>query len=73
MNEFLYCGECKSYVKNKSKHCRVCDRCVEDFDHHCIWLNNCIGALNYKLFIALIYIFQIDLTIFLVSGSLLWS
>ena len=73
MNEFLYCGECKSYVKKLSKHCRVCDRCVEEFDHHCIWLNNCVGSKNYKLFISLIYVFEIDLTIFLISGSLLWN
>lgn len=29
-------------------------RCTENFDHHCIWLNNCIGSLNYRWFIALI-------------------
>jgi DHHC palmitoyltransferase len=27
---------------------------VNKFDHHCQYLNNCIGAKNYKLFFRLI-------------------
>ncbi|CAD6186320.1 unnamed protein product [Caenorhabditis auriculariae] len=37
-----------------TKHCRRCNFCVEQFDHHCVWLNNCIGGKNYRLFIALV-------------------
>ena len=28
-----------------------CNRCCHRFDHHCQWLNNCIGAANYKHFV----------------------
>ena len=28
---------------------------MKQFDHHCLWLNICIGANNYKTFIALVY------------------
>ena len=42
-------------MDHTTKHCGECNRCVKQFDHHCLFLNNCIGANNYKYFIALIY------------------
>jgi palmitoyltransferase len=45
---FLYCYRCERHVKETSKHCTICCKCVDDFDHHCIWLNNCVGAVNYR-------------------------
>ncbi|WKX90381.1 hypothetical protein Q1695_009318 [Nippostrongylus brasiliensis] len=49
-----FCNICQIHVKEKTKHCRQCNFCVEVFDHHCIWLNNCIGKKNYRLFVVLL-------------------
>lgn len=45
-------------MNQDTKHCRECERCVLHFDHHCKWLNNCIGAKNYKLYFALLMVFE---------------
>ncbi|CAD8053009.1 unnamed protein product [Paramecium primaurelia] len=49
-----YCDICEAYVKENTKHCKHCNRCCQDFDHHCKWVNNCVGILNYKIFMMMI-------------------
>ena len=55
-----YCAICKKYVDPTSKHCGQCHRCVVGFDHHCKWLNMCIGKINYKYFIILLFAVLIE-------------
>lgn len=36
------------------KHCRLCDMCIQDYDHHCLFLNQCVGRDNHRIFILFI-------------------
>lgn len=60
------CRLCKSNVSKTSKHCVPCGRCVNSFDHHCKWVNNCIGARNYKHFLASVIGFFLNSVIILI-------
>lgn len=49
-----YCDKCRVYKPPRTHHCRVCKRCVLKMDHHCVWINNCVGYMNYKAFIIFV-------------------
>ena len=46
------CAYCGVPQPKRAKHCHTCNRCVHRLDHHCLWLGNCVGEGNHRLFIA---------------------
>lgn len=47
----IFCPSCLLKRPVRSKHCRACRKCVGKFDHHCVWINNCVGYGNHRLFV----------------------
>lgn len=47
-----YCTTCNVFRPYKAAHCNDCGRCVQGKDHHCLWLDNCIGRNNSKVFLC---------------------
>ena len=45
------CTTCHVPKPARSKHCSLCGKCVAISDHHCIWINQCVGELNYRYFL----------------------
>ncbi|XP_068643169.1 probable protein S-acyltransferase 16 isoform X2 [Aristolochia californica] len=52
--DLRYCQKCSHYKPPRAHHCRVCKRCILRMDHHCVWLNNCVGHANYKIFFVFV-------------------
>ncbi|GAB2272564.1 Probable protein S-acyltransferase 16 [Dionaea muscipula] len=52
--DLRYCQKCSQYKPPRAHHCRVCKRCILRMDHHCIWINNCVGHANYKVFFVFV-------------------
>uniref|UniRef100_A0A2P2K8J5 S-acyltransferase n=2 Tax=Rhizophora mucronata TaxID=61149 RepID=A0A2P2K8J5_RHIMU len=52
--DLRYCQKCSHLKPPRAHHCRICKRCVLRMDHHCIWINNCVGHANYKVFFVFV-------------------
>lgn len=48
------CRPCEVHRETTTKHCNICGKCVVLFDHHCLFLNTCVGGINYKNFFILV-------------------
>lgn len=50
-----WCSICKADKPERAHHCSACGRCVLKMDHHCVFVDNCIGLHNYRLFLYLLF------------------
>eukprot|EP00398_MALV-I-01_sp_L67-1_P000573 gene573-463_t len=64
------CPTCWLSRPIRSKHCGICDGCFDDFDHHCLFIRNCVGYGNRRIF--MMYIFTLPIALAL-HGFLLVS
>ncbi|KAF8402941.1 hypothetical protein HHK36_011034 [Tetracentron sinense] len=71
--DLRYCQKCSQFKPPRAHHCRVCKRCVLRMDHHCIWINNCVGHANYKVFFVFVTYAVISsiYSLVLLAGSVL--
>lgn len=58
-----FCVECMVEVPLRARHCKDCGKCVATFDHHCVWIANCVGEKNKRLFYIFLLMHSLELII----------
>ncbi|KAK9824734.1 hypothetical protein WJX74_002769 [Apatococcus lobatus] len=66
-----FCRKCKAWKPERAHHDSGTGQCVLRMDHYCIWVLNCVGLLNYKMF--LLFLFWTFWACALASGLLINS
>lgn len=57
-----YCPTCHVWRAPRMSHCSSCNTCVFHHDHHCVFLNNCVGARNYRYFLWFLLLASLSAT-----------
>lgn len=65
-----FCQVCETLVLEHSKHCAICNRCCAGFDHHCRWVRNCVGRVNYVLFLRMLLFVALTLALQAVMSAI---
>lgn len=69
------CKLCNRIQPYRTKHCKKCKMCVAKYDHHCFWIGGCVGELNLRKFIAMLFFMVVLFTwVFVIVSSkgILW-
>jgi hypothetical protein len=56
---YQMCRKCGLARPPRTHHCGICRKCIHQMDHHCPWINNCVGANNFRYF----YLFLVNVSI----------
>ena len=51
----------------------MCNACVFAMDHHCPWVNNCLGAENYRYFLLFISYLTVGATWYALTIEAIWD
>uniref|UniRef100_A0A673JLP5 Palmitoyltransferase n=1 Tax=Sinocyclocheilus rhinocerous TaxID=307959 RepID=A0A673JLP5_9TELE len=68
IGDLIEAGKRPDRFLDNCKHCRLCDMCIQDYDHHCLFLNQCVGRDNHRIFILFIMSMVMAHLIFILSA-----
>ena len=66
------CAACGIKQAKGTEHCLQCKRCVRERRFHCEFTQKCVGLQNYKLFLLMLVIHQLECAYTAVTGALVY-